>query len=181
MTPLQREAVEALRKAFATWLDGDRRLIAVNIRLCTAIEKVLALDTREAVGEAVGPIESADAMARHYIPLPGGWEVQTKGSGSTFRLVDTKTGDRLAIPDAPYLHETIERMAREVHSAAAPRDEAMTRQFLCQAYAMGQRWMEATTQGNHAEAGKVSERFTALAETMVSRSQRLAAQESSHE
>lgn len=64
------------------------------------------------------PIEHAKMMDRTYIPLPGGWEIQTKGKGSTFRICDPQ-GERLAIPDSPYLHDTLERMAREVHAAAA--------------------------------------------------------------
>lgn len=34
---------------------------------------------------------------RLYIPLPGGWEVQTKGKGSSYRRCDTKTGERHSI------------------------------------------------------------------------------------
>jgi len=69
------------------------------------------------VSAHVGPIERDEGYDRTYIPLPGGWEVQTKGKGSTFRICDTKSGDRLAIPPSPYLHETLERMAREIHAA----------------------------------------------------------------
>ena len=63
-----------------------------------------------------GPIERDEQMDRTYIPLPGGWEIQTKGKGSTFRICDPN-GDRLPVPDEPYLFETLERMAREVHAA----------------------------------------------------------------
>ena len=66
----------------------------------------------------IEPIERNEAYDRTYIPLPGGWEVQTKGKGSTFRICDPD-GRRLAIPDSPYLHETLERMAREVHAAVS--------------------------------------------------------------
>lgn len=62
------------------------------------------------------PIEIAVDMSRAYIPMPGGWEIQTKGTGSTYRLCDPK-GDRLAIPDSPYLWEELERMARDVNAA----------------------------------------------------------------
>lgn len=68
-----------------------------------------------------GPIERDPKMERDYIPMPGGWEIQTKGKGSTFRICD-KDGDRLAIPDSPYLHETLERMARDVNAAALASD-----------------------------------------------------------
>ncbi len=63
----------------------------------------------------VEPIEKDERMNREYITLPGGWEVQTKGGGSTFRICDPK-GDRLAIPDSPYLHEELTAMARDVNA-----------------------------------------------------------------
>lgn len=62
------------------------------------------------------PIEHDELQGRTYIPLPGGWEIQTKGKGSSFRICDTKTGRRLLIPESPYLHEMLERMAREIHA-----------------------------------------------------------------
>ena len=62
------------------------------------------------------PIDSDEAFQRDYIPLGrSGWEIQTKGKGSTYRLCEPG-GHRLAIPDAPYLHETLTRMARDVHA-----------------------------------------------------------------
>lgn len=64
-------------------------------------------------------IERDEAYERDYISVAPGWEVQTKGKGSTFRICDTTTdpdGDRLAVPDSPYLHDTIERMARATHA-----------------------------------------------------------------
>jgi hypothetical protein len=63
------------------------------------------------------PIERDEQMDRTYIPMPGGWEIQTKGKGSTFRICGPDD-DRLAIPDSPYLHETLEQMARDVNAAA---------------------------------------------------------------
>lgn len=68
------------------------------------------------------PVERDESCDRTYIPLPGGWEVQTKGKGSTFRICDP-SGSRLPIPDSPYLHETLERMAREIHTAVAAAPE----------------------------------------------------------
>ena len=64
----------------------------------------------------IGPIERDETMDREYIPMPGGWEVQTKGKGSTFRIAGPVDGDRLAIEPRPYLHETLTKMAREVHA-----------------------------------------------------------------
>jgi len=70
------------------------------------------------VSTHLAPIERDESYDRTYIPLPGGWEVQTKGKGSTFRLVNP-SGFRLPIPDLPYLHETLERMARDIHAAVS--------------------------------------------------------------
>ncbi len=64
----------------------------------------------------MGPIERDEGMDRTYIPLPGGWEVQTKGNGSTFRICGPD-GVCLPIPDAPYLHYTLEIMAYQIHKA----------------------------------------------------------------
>lgn len=62
------------------------------------------------------PIESNEDYERDYIPLPGGWEIQTKGKGSSFRLCDPK-GDRLGIPQSPYLYEELTQMARDANAA----------------------------------------------------------------
>jgi hypothetical protein len=68
--------------------------------------------------EAVPPIEANKFYKdRFYIPLPGGWEIQTKGSGSSFRICDTKSGWRFPITPQPYLYKTLERMGREIHAA----------------------------------------------------------------
>jgi len=71
----------------------------------------------DALAVPLGPIDRDEDFDRMYIPLPGGWEVQTKGKGSSFRICDTKDGERLLIPPSPYLHETLERMAKEIHAA----------------------------------------------------------------
>ena len=70
--------------------------------------------------EAVALIERDEGMDRDYIPLPGGWEVQTKGKGSTFRVCDTKSGRRWPIHNEEYgfNHAEWERMAREIHAAS---------------------------------------------------------------
>ena len=70
------------------------------------------------VSTHLAPIERDEGYDRTFIPLPGGWEMQTKGKGSTFRLVNP-SGFRLAIPDLPYLHGTLERLARDIHAAVS--------------------------------------------------------------
>lgn len=64
----------------------------------------------------VPTIARDEPFQRDYIPLGrSGWEIQTKGKGSTYRLCEPD-GHRLAIPNEPYLHETLTRMARDVHA-----------------------------------------------------------------
>ena len=67
-------------------------------------------------GDALPPVERDEQFDRTYYPLPGGWEVQTKGKGSTFRLCDTKTGERHAILGGP-VQEMIEQMAIEIRAS----------------------------------------------------------------
>jgi hypothetical protein len=71
------------------------------------------------VAPALPPIEvdNADHRNRVYIPLPNGWEVQTKGSGSTFRIARTDGSDERWPVLEKMLHEPLERMARDLHAA----------------------------------------------------------------
>lgn len=55
-------------------------------------------------------------MDRYYIPMSAGWEMQTKGKGSSFRLCDTKTGKRYHV-EGKWLQQALEQMAREIHDA----------------------------------------------------------------
>jgi len=78
----------------------------------------------------VAPVEAIendkDDPTREYIPLPGGWEIQTKGKGSSYRLLDKKTGERHLIlaGDAPFVQEFITRMAKEINASAQVRPVA---------------------------------------------------------
>lgn len=66
------------------------------------------------------PIESDDGFERHYIPIAGGWEIQTKGRGSSFRIADSKpNGIRFLVFEQPYIFGYLEKMARESHAAHA--------------------------------------------------------------
>jgi hypothetical protein len=59
--------------------------------------------------------------SREYIPLPGGWEIQTKGAGSSYRLLDKKTSERHLIltgKDWMGLQAFFTRFAREVFEAS---------------------------------------------------------------
>ncbi len=60
------------------------------------------------------PIERDEQHERDYIPIGAGWEIQTKGKGSSFRISDGK--DRWNVLDS-HLHAPLERMAREIHAA----------------------------------------------------------------
>lgn len=104
-------------------VDIDTATVTV---LCSLLRRALAVPSPQPV--ELGPIEYDKGYDRYYIPVGGGWEIQTKGKGSTFRLASHNDDDRLGIPDSPYLHETLEKMARAIH--ATPRapeggDEAL--------------------------------------------------------
>lgn len=89
-----------------------------GVRVLSVVEYVCSLIEAQTGGTVLAPIERDESMDRTYIPLPGGWEVQTKGKGSTFRICEPGENPiRLPIPDSPYLHETLERMARDIHAA----------------------------------------------------------------
>lgn len=68
------------------------------------------------------PVACGDDGKRQYIPLPGGWEIQTKGSGSTFRLCHVHTKgdpdgyDRWPVLDT-HLHAPLEQMANAAHAS----------------------------------------------------------------
>jgi len=68
--------------------------------------------------EALRPIERDESLDRTYIPMPGGFEVQTKGSGSSFRIRDGAGDDdfRLPVSRQPYLYDLLERMAKATHA-----------------------------------------------------------------
>jgi hypothetical protein len=62
---------------------------------------------------------------REYIPLPGGWEVQTKGAGSTYRLLYKPSGQRKSILSAD-ISETqtfVTRMAKDIFNETQYRDD----------------------------------------------------------
>jgi hypothetical protein len=72
--------------------------------------------------EPVKPIDYNADMDRYYIPIGAGYEVQTKGNGSTFRIWDGKDR-RFAVLDK-MLHEPLEAMARALHAErTAPRPD----------------------------------------------------------
>ena len=51
---------------------------------------------------------------REYIPIGAGWEIQTKGEGSTFRISNTITGEQIMINDER-IHDRLEKMAQEIN------------------------------------------------------------------
>lgn len=114
-------ARDAAAKFYAdTSLNWNAHLF-VKIDSNSRCEKSLNAHPPASAADGAGelpPIERDEAFDRDYIPLPGGWEVQTKGSGSTFRICDTKSGERMPVVET-MLHPWLERMAREVHAAIA--------------------------------------------------------------
>jgi hypothetical protein len=101
---------------FIRQIDAGNRLGAGALA-----EKIVEWMATQAPAPAHGDslaIERDEQMDRDYIPLPGGWELQTKGKGSTLRLLDKKTGERNPLPLPDFIVEFIERMAREVNAAS---------------------------------------------------------------
>jgi hypothetical protein len=77
-------------------------------------------EQKKNVGEALeGVFAKMDydpQIQRHYVPLPGGWEVQTKGKGSSFRLADINTDERYLVID-DHLHLPLMKMAVNIRAA----------------------------------------------------------------
>ena len=99
--------------------DHEKSLVAGNIRgFYSHIRESLSTRPAESVaqGGALPPIERDEEKNRDYIPLPGGWEIQTKGNGSTFRLQGPKDGDHMPVTD-PYVPEMLVRMAHDIRAA----------------------------------------------------------------
>lgn len=72
-----------------------------------------------------GPIDFDEEMNRHYIPLPGGFEVQTLGRGSVFRILSRGKRSCCYIVADKGLHLPIERMARETYREVKRMREAL--------------------------------------------------------
>ncbi len=90
--------------------------------ICTMRAAFCRLASTQAVGGGDGEllnridaVEYDESFDRHYIPVAPGWEIQTKGKGSTFRIAEPDDA-RLPIPDSPYLHETLTRMALAINA-----------------------------------------------------------------
>jgi hypothetical protein len=64
----------------------------------------------------IAPIERDEQMDRTYIPVAQGWEVQTKGKGSSFRIAETKPDSPRYLVTDKFLHEPLEQMARAIHA-----------------------------------------------------------------
>ena len=64
---------------------------------------------------ALPPIERWERMDNTYIPLPGGWAVQTAGREGRFQILNANL--KTCFIADKCLHPTIERMAREIRAA----------------------------------------------------------------
>lgn len=94
----------------------------------------VTINPKGATLSGLPPVDRDDDMGREYIPFGAGWEVHTKGKGSTFRLVhvnpnDPQDFDRYAVCDS-YLHEPLTHMARDIRAliekiTAAPKGSGM--------------------------------------------------------
>jgi hypothetical protein len=109
---------DASRKEFEIWYKREGFHVPVEEAYTAWEAWQAARQSSQSEPVALQPIERDEDMDRTYIPLPGGWEVQTKGRGSSFRIANTK-GDcpRYLVTDE-YLQEALEQMARDIHAAA---------------------------------------------------------------
>lgn len=94
--------------------------------------------------------------SREYIPLPGGWEVQTKGAGSSYRLLDKKTKERFSIlsgKDWAPLQAFFTRFAHEVFAASRDERRALEARALSAESALAElRKQMLADEGQHREA-----------------------------
>ena len=107
-------AIEVI-EAFERGCDIDDYFMDVSNALDVCKEALAEQPTQE----PLPPIDRDEGMDRTYIPIAGGWEIQTKGKGSSFRICDTKTDERFLIGDS-YLHDMLETLARENREATHP-------------------------------------------------------------
>ena len=128
---------DELSRLLDEYADAALTRRSIPIRFKAARAAILSHFDRRKEGEggedALPPIDRDESYQRDYIPLPGGWEIQTKGRGSSFRICDTKDGERWLVADE-YLHAILERMAREVRAAyesrPTPAGEGVTEAML---------------------------------------------------
>lgn len=122
MTPDNtREALQALASdAMRLVLDASQTGSPLTVHKAQAkIQELAALAQPAAIEPERARIDHDESMNRDYIPLPAGWELQTKGKGSSLRLLDKKAGERYCLPLPDFMIEFVERMGREVYEATA--------------------------------------------------------------
>lgn len=132
--------IEAERAAFEAWyreyyefpatapfLDVPKSWIAWKARAALAARRpapdgapTAVLEQPAGAAAELPPIDYDRDMDRTYIPLPGGWEIQTKGKGSTFRIAHIPSRTRWMVL-ADELHEPLEALARDMRNALADR------------------------------------------------------------
>jgi hypothetical protein len=115
---------ERMKATTMTWRTSDGKSAVefqymqeeiADLRAALAARPPVAAPDAEAI-RSVGPIEIEEG--RTYIPLPGGWEIQTKGKGSTFRICHVQgkgVYQRWAVLDER-LHKPLEDMALAMHA-----------------------------------------------------------------
>lgn len=123
-TPTLREALEEARQHVEFIADGGVESVAQLRAAIDLLPRIdAALSTPEPQGWRPAPIERDESFDRDYITLPAGWEIQTKGKGSSFRVCrverDGESYERWLVTDE-HLHPVLERMAREIRKALEP-------------------------------------------------------------
>jgi hypothetical protein len=107
----------ALRMAIEAIENYGEMLSAIGVLIDNTIPNKAIEACKAALSDETVTLPNIDYdsdMDRYYIPMPAGWEMQTKGKGSSFRLCNTKTHERFHILDER-LQPVLEQMAREMH------------------------------------------------------------------
>jgi hypothetical protein len=109
----------------ADWLT-ELQATKPSVVLIEKIERAAPSIASSAPADDLPPAEHDKGMDRHYLPLPNGWEIQTKGKGSTFRICKVNGEDdyeRWQVTDER-LHEPLQRIAEDCRSAIAAQHAA---------------------------------------------------------
>lgn len=98
---------------------ADKVAYLANVLISCGITHALAYRMAEEILNKIfpplEPIERDEHHRRDYIPMLGGYEVQTKGNGSTFRLADEN--ENFPFTGSHYEHEFLTKMAYDIRKA----------------------------------------------------------------
>lgn len=106
-------------KAINALIESMQKDPASRLPIETLKLAVATLNTDFTIDTEDGRLQNTAKELRRYIPLPGGWEYQTKGGGSTIRLLHVGSGERRAVcnGDMADTQAFVAQMAEEANAA----------------------------------------------------------------